>query len=157
MTTQVSTRREFLSKTSLAAVGTVVGARALYADTPIGIPVSSPLPAQAFLAYATSPSTLQTLALRAMDAAKDAGAQYADVRVAEQHVLMPELDRVILRTHFGFGVRALMDGVWGFAYGRSPNVDAIARCAQDAVAAGRLAARLNSGTDAASQDWAPAP
>jgi len=106
-----------------------------------------------------SVSELQALATRAMDAAKDAGASYADVRVAEQHSLGPvDKLRVFLDTRCAFGVRALVDGVWGFAYGRLPTADAIVQCAQEAVSAGRVAARLTTLKGSTlREDWIPAP
>jgi TldD protein len=150
----VSTRREFLSTTSLALAGTLVGARALHAGVPVELPAASPLSARAFLPNVRSASDLEMLATRAVDAARSAGAAYADVRVGERHWLLAEKERVILYTECTYGVRALVDGAWGFAYGREPAVDAIAQSAREATMNARGAARLSS--EASAPEWVPA-
>ena len=61
--------------------------------------------------------------MRALDAAKTAGAEYADVRISQnrnQAILTREHRVQALNDTetFGFGVRMLVDGAWGFAASR---------------------------------------
>jgi TldD protein len=144
-----TTRREFLTTTSLALAGSALGATLLRADTPETIPRLLPSdsrrPVEDFLPAPLAPSTLQALATTAVDAARQAGASYADIRVAEHHRLAADIGRVLLFTNGTYGVRAMVDGVWGFSYGRDMTPDAVARCATEAVRAARVAARLTNG------------
>jgi len=60
------------------------------------------------------------LAKRALDTARTRGATYADVRFVrrdEENALVKNgrLDAVDRSDSFGFGVRAMADGAWGFA------------------------------------------
>jgi len=153
-----STRREFLTNTSLAVAGTVLGARRLKAGLPVRIPADSPQAADVFLEGIAGGIDMKALAQRAIDTAKQGGADYADIRVSERHTLRlfpPAINNVALQTEFTFGIRALVDGVWGFSYGRAPDGDNIAQYTRDAVSAARLAAKL--GAAAPVRDWAPPP
>ncbi len=90
---------------------------------------------------------LRELALVALDAARAAGASYADCRLAdyrrqrlaarEERVssLSDEEDR-------GFGVRVLVQGTWGFAASSTVERDEIARVARQAVSIARANARM---------------
>jgi TldD protein len=84
----------------------------------------------------------QALAGAALDAARAAGASYADVRInryRSQYIGTRE-DRVLsIRddASFGFGVRVLCQGAWGFAAGSRVTPEALAQAAQDAVAIAR--------------------
>lgn len=92
----------------------------------------------------------ESLAARAVDAARAAGASYADARLTRvvQHLYSFATER---GNHFsgdsemnGVGVRALVDGYWGFA--AAPRVDAgnVVRLAQAAVAQAKVNALGNS-------------
>jgi TldD protein len=137
-----STRRQFLTATSIAATGALTGARALEAFPALTLPARSPLAPNAALPDPLVPSLLQRLATTAVDAARSAGAQYADVRVAELHELSPGELGVGLTDEIGYGVRAQVNGAWGFAYGRALGIDAVAQCARQAVSAARASAKL---------------
>jgi len=153
-----SSRREFLTTTSLALAGTALGARHLKAGTPVRIPGRSPLAADVFLQGLAGSVDMKALAQRAVDTATQAGAAYADVRVSEYNMLwLPSfaISNVYLETEFTFGVRVLVDGVWGFSYGRAPDGDNIAQYTRDAVASARLAAKL--GTAVPVREWTPPP
>lgn len=96
---------------------------------------------------------LRQLALEAMDAARAAGASFADVRVGAGRMLKvgayyspaegsaPVLDAPDFRTGVGYGVRAIVDGVWGFATGYELTPDAVARAARTAVSMARASQR----------------
>ena len=63
---------------------------------------------------------MDDLTARALDTATARGAQYADVRLVRQErqlvlVRNGTVEQVSLGEDAGFGVRALVDGAWGFA------------------------------------------
>jgi TldD protein len=80
----------------------------------------------------------QKLADEALNAAKMSGASYADIRInryrnqsistREQRVM-----NVSNNEDFGFGVRVLVDGTWGFAASNSVTKDDVARIAKEAT------------------------
>jgi TldD protein len=77
--------------------------------------------------------------MRALDAAKSAGADYADVRISRvrnQNIFTREqrVQALVDTDTFGFGVRVLVGGAWGFAASRDLTRDEVARVAQQAVA-----------------------
>src|SRR4051812_7129881 len=77
-------------------------------------PTSAPLSAE---------PNIKDLAAIALDAAKSAGAGYADVRFVRnrnQNVSTREqrVQGVSDNETYGFGIRALVDGSWGFAASR---------------------------------------
>ncbi|MGQ0648549.1 MAG: PmbA/TldA family metallopeptidase, partial [Gemmatimonadaceae bacterium] len=82
---------------------------------------------------------LRELALLAIDEAKRAGAGYADVRFSRnrsQNVFTRErrVQGVSDNDTFGFGVRALVQGTWGFAASSDVTRDEVSRVARQAVA-----------------------
>jgi TldD protein len=81
----------------------------------------------------------KALALAAVDAARSAGASYADARVA--HVRTQSLSAREQRLQsaessetYGIGVRVLVGGTWGFASSRETTLDEAVRLARRAVA-----------------------
>jgi len=79
------------------------------------------------------------LALLALDAAKSAGALYADVRIMRtQSESLGTRERQITNVSksesYGVGVRAFVGGSWGFAATHDVSRDAIVRIARDATA-----------------------
>ena len=78
----------------------------------------------------------------ALDAAKSAGASYADVRISRnrnQAISTRErrVQNLVDNETFGFGVRVLVEGAWGFAASRDLTRDEVARVARQAVAQAR--------------------
>ena len=78
----------------------------------------------------------------ALDAAKSAGASYADVRISRnrnQAIFTRErrVQNLVDNETFGFGVRVLVDGAWGFAASRDLTREEVARVARQAVAQAR--------------------
>jgi TldD protein len=121
------TRREFLQLSSAAAAG--LAAYRLPPQYRIAAPTSPPL---------TDP-TFKELAMRALDAAKSAGAEYADVRISQNRsqAIQAREHRVQSLSDsetFGFGVRVLVKGAWGFAASRELAADEMVRVARQAVA-----------------------
>ncbi|MGI8508484.1 MAG: TldD/PmbA family protein, partial [Gemmatimonadaceae bacterium] len=75
----------------------------------------------------------------ALDAARSAGATYADVRISarrSQNISTREhrLQNVSDSDTFGFGVRTVANGAWGFAASNVITKDEVARVARSAVA-----------------------
>jgi len=84
----------------------------------------------------------QELAFRALDAARSAGATYADVRVSRnrsQRVSTREQQITGLSDNetMGMGVRVIADGSWGFAASSVLTADEVARVARQAIAQAR--------------------
>jgi TldD protein len=77
--------------------------------------------------------------MEALNAAKMAGASYADVRVQRQKqnfvfTRENQIQNVVDTDSFGCGVRALVDGAWGFSATRNLDKTAVAAAAKEAVA-----------------------
>jgi TldD protein len=87
------------------------------------------------------PSLIHQFAMRAIDAAKSAGATYADVRLTRT---LQQAAGGGLGLHFtdeevlGVGVRALVKGAWGFAATSYWTEDEVVRVAQAAVAQAKV-------------------
>ncbi|MES2180259.1 MAG: TldD/PmbA family protein [Gemmatimonadota bacterium] len=128
-----SSRREFVKTTSTAAAA-------------VTALVAVPHVARAATWSAASsrhaePDT-KDLAHVALDAARAAGATYADVRFARNRTqaLFTREQRVqglVDNDTQGFGVRALVNGAWGFAASRDVTRDEVARVAKQAAAQAR--------------------
>ena len=113
-------------------------------------------PARAHAATPGPTPELIRLGEVALEAARKAGATYADIRITRYHtqevslrstpdVATGKLNHVpsVSETQrFGFGVRVIAAGTWGFAASPLVNADAIARAARDAVAVAKANAAL---------------
>ena len=91
--------------------------------------------------WLAAPDTKE-LAMRAVDAARRAGATYADVRISrsrQQQLGTRERQITFFNDSdtFGFGVRVLAGGAWGFAASRDLTADEVERVARQAVAQAR--------------------
>ena len=110
-------RRDFLKHGSLAAAALWTGACAS------GAPATVPAPSPTQTSTPTPPRTddipARELMMRALDAARDAGAGYADVRIGRYRnnfivTREQQIINVVDTDSIGCGVRALVDGTWGF-------------------------------------------
>jgi TldD protein len=144
------TRRDFVATTSLAAAGSVVLARDSHAQKRCWYEKHASMSATAFLPDQLSPETLRGLAATAVEAARSAGAQYADVRVAESQRLSMTItgtsaipEGVDIFPRFTYGVRVLADGAWAFRHGTVASTDALAIGAREAIATARGYASVN--------------
>jgi len=148
-------RRTFLKQSAVAAAG-VAAASAWEASTG----------AAAALAATTAggggempaPDVTKELMATALHAARSAGATYADVRIQRQRqsaisTREQQVQGVLDSDSLGCGVRALVDGTWGFAATRDLTPDAVAAAAREAVAVAK-ASRV--ARDRA-VEWAPSP
>jgi TldD protein len=84
------------------------------------------------------PALNRELAMRALDAARAAGATYADVRISRNRVQQMGTREAQItffndQDTFGFGVRVIANGSWGFAASRELNAEEVTRVAQQAV------------------------
>ena len=144
-----TSRRDFVRTTSAAAAGiALAGGRAKGAER-AGALVRPSSPGD--------PAVNELLA-KALDAAKAAGAQYADARVS-----LARVQSIFTRERrvgglsdnetFGIGVRVLVDGAWGFAATSELSSDAVTRVARQAVAQ----AKANRTPNRKAVTLAPAP
>ncbi len=80
----------------------------------------------------------KSIALKAVDAAKSLGAEYADVRITRQ-VYMVVLNAFPSEIQeIAVGVRTLINGYWGFASSPYVNDEEVVRLATDAVSQSRI-------------------
>jgi TldD protein len=134
-----STRRDFLATTSLAVAGLALGNRPAGAQQQLSrLALRSSNSANALLPEAITPLELQTLALHAVDAARSAGAMFADVRVSELRELRIEasargVPALSVQARYMYGVRASTGGPMAFVHGVVPTVDAMTAAARQAV------------------------
>ena len=131
-------RRDFLKTASVAAAAGLAGCATAQQAAPAAAP-GAPAPTAAPPA---GDASVNDLALLALDAARSAGASYADVRVSRnrtQTILTRErrVQNLVDNETLGFGVRALVDGAWGFAASRDLTRDEVTRVARQAVAQAR--------------------
>jgi TldD protein len=92
---------------------------------------------------------LKEAAAAALQAAKDAGATHADLRVErlrgqDLSVRDGRLESLTDDVSVGMAVRVVHDGTWGFASTADVTVDGAAQLAREAVAMARVAKPLNS-------------
>src|SRR5678816_962693 len=132
----MSDRREFLKKTGIAAGAIAASgafrtaeAAASALTTPAALPTSVPPP--------MDPATKELL-MEALNAAKLAGATYADARIAryrDNQIFTREqqIINVVDQDSMGCGVRALVDGTWGFAATRTMTKAGVAAAAREAA------------------------
>jgi len=126
------TRRDFIKSTAAAAASV-----AAYGHLALD------LGAQTLPAPAADTAALD-LANLALDAARRAGASYADVRIGRyrrQSIATRErqVSGVSDNESYGLGVRTLVDGSWGFAATSTMTRESVQRAATDAAAMSRAA------------------
>jgi TldD protein len=136
-------RRCFISKLSLTTAATVAGVHGLNAQPLRLTPQMLKQPARDLLPEAVAPLELEKLALVAMEAAKATGAEYADIRIAEKHVLAlklwadPFAPVSELQSGLSYGIRVVVNGFAAFTHGSNPTADSVAGKTRDAVEAAR--------------------
>ncbi len=132
-------RRDFLLQSAAVTAGLSAGSAILPRLAGASVPMD---PVDAAVS--------RELAMRALDAARSAGATYADFRLASNRSqALGTRERQITffndaETH-GFGIRVVANGSWGFAASKDLNAEEVVRVAQQAVAQARAnaAARRN--------------
>jgi TldD protein len=126
-----TTRRDFLKAGAAAAAATIAGPRLLDASAPL-------LTAPATESFAVE------LATEALNAARDAGAQYTDVRIGRyrrQSISTRErqITGVADSESYGMGIRTLVNGAWGFAATSNMTKDGVEKAAREAARLSRAA------------------
>ena len=128
-------RREFLARSSAAAAAGLV----LAATGEAG---AAERAAQAVRPQSPGDPAINELLMRALDAAKSAGAEYADARVSlnrTQNINTRErrVGGLSDNETFGVGVRVLVQGSWGFAATSELTQEGVVRVARQAAAQAR--------------------
>jgi TldD protein len=127
-------RRDFVQFSGLAAGALALGRRVPYFSGSL-----TPIPA----------GDQKDLADAALNAARTAGATYADVRIGRYlNQFVNARDTKIQNTtsteSYGAGVRVIAAGTWGFAATADVTIDGLARAARDAVAIARANAKVQT-------------
>ena len=127
----MKTRRDFLKKGGIAAAG-IAAAGLLDPTAAMAGIIRHPdeMPAD---------DTIKDLMMAAINTAKGAGASYSDVRIGRyRNSFVFTREQQIVTTadtdSIGAGVRALVDGTWGFAATKLLTRDGVAAAAREAVA-----------------------
>jgi TldD protein len=94
-------------------------------------------------------SALTDLADAALVAAKAAGASYADIRInryRNQFIFTRDrrVQNIVNTEDYGFGIRVIVDGTWGFASSSLVQKDEVGKVAGQAVAIARANRRVNA-------------
>jgi TldD protein len=130
----MSDRRTFIKGLGAAAITTALGPT-------LGPPAFSDPPQISGPPYRMDPA-IRALLMEALDAAKLAGASYADARIARQQLSVirtreRQIEAIEDSDTIGCGVRALVGGCWGFAATPRLTKDAVVRAAREAAAVAR--------------------
>lgn len=144
-------RRQFVTRLSAATAATTLHP---YANSALGFSngvTPRQIPGNQADATFADPERLRKLATSAIDTAKAAGALFADCRITrmmlqwgnEAFSIRPPIRPSAFpdTEHFTIGVRALVDGYWGFAASPYWEVDEAVQLAKDAVAQARYNAK----------------
>jgi TldD protein len=151
----MSNRRDFIRDSGIV-LGVLAAANACRASAPPATPTPTPSPSGA--SPTSTDASVKELMMEALNAAKLAGASYADARIGRYRnnfVITREqqIVQVVDTDSMGVGVRALVDGTWGFAATRQLTRDRVAGAAREAVAI----AKANRVARDRSVELAPAP
>src|SRR5712671_7393716 len=126
------TRRDFLKQTGLTAAAIAATGAFSPTNSFAGLVGTKPI-------EVPPDDTVRALMMTAINAAKSAGASYADVRIGRyrqsfvftrEHQFVNTVDTDSL----GAGVRALVNGTWGFGATETLTTDGVAAAAREAVA-----------------------
>ena len=125
-------RRTFLCGSAAATAGLLLTRRSTMTAMPKSLPPDA---------------TIEALSQLALDAARRAGASYADIRISRHRSQnISTRERQVQWTSdadsFGFGLRLLVDGAWGFAANSIVTKGAILKGVESAVAIARANATL---------------
>jgi TldD protein len=124
-------RREFVKKTGMVAAATAIPG--IFSPTrSLGAMLSRPV-------EMPHDDVVRDLMMAALNAAKSAGASYSDVRLGRyRQSFVFTREQQIVNTvdtdSIGVGVRALVDGTWGFGATETLTADGVAAAAREAVA-----------------------
>jgi len=152
-------RRAFLARSSFAVAGGLLG-RAVHAAPrwrnaqEILVPARSTRAVASFAPPLADPATMRAMARTAIEAATQAGAQYADIRIGDvREYRSSTTNPQTLSFMYGFGLRVQVDGGTAFVGGVEPTPERVVQAARSAVATARGLAKI--GGPAASRLPAP--
>jgi TldD protein len=121
-----TSRRDFLKASAAAAA--VLGSRAALGQPLLVDPVAPP----------SSDTYVDDLAMEALNAAKSAGASYADVRIGRYrrqsiNTREHQITGVSDSESYGIGIRTIVGGAWGFAATATMTPTGVQKAAQEAA------------------------
>ncbi|SDG63295.1 TldD protein [Dyadobacter soli] len=101
--------------------------------------IGSPVPEAHLLEPWLDAAAKKKLAETALNAARDKGASYTDVRIGrylQQYLFTREkqVQNIVNAESYGIGIRVIANGTWGFSATSDVTPDGIAKCAATAVA-----------------------
>jgi TldD protein len=101
--------------------------------------IGNPVPEEQLLNPWLDSATKKQLAETALNAARDKGAIYTDVRIGrylQQYLFTREkqVQNIVNGESYGIGIRVIANGTWGFSATSDVTPDGIAKCAATAVA-----------------------
>ena len=128
----MKTRRDFLKQSGIAAAGLAAGGmldRKLMAAELVSLRHADDMP---------SSDVVRELMMTALDAARSGGATYSDVRIGRyRSSSLSTREQQIVNTSdtdsVGAGIRALVDGTWGFAATSRLTKDGVTAAAREAI------------------------
>jgi TldD protein len=128
-------RRDFLKASAATAALSAVGAPSALFARPGELSRSAPTPGDA---------AVNDLAMEALQAAKDAGASYADVRIGRyrrQQIATRErqVTNVSDTESYGVGIRTIVNGSWGFAATSDVSKEGVRLAARESARIARAA------------------
>src|SRR5690606_5269034 len=152
----MTSRRDFLVQGGTGLAAAAFAGSAL-SSVPRLLSAAS-APSDGMLSTFTNQAAVGELMAEALNAARSAGASYADVRVSRQRqnfvfTREQQIQNIVDTDTIGVGVRALVDGTWGFAATRHLTREGAAAAAREAVA---IAKASRVARDRA-VEWLPAP
>ncbi|HEY3257761.1 MAG TPA: TldD/PmbA family protein [Gemmatimonadaceae bacterium] len=126
------TRRDFIKQSGMAAAAIVATNALSPAESFAGIVRSK-------AAEMPPDDIVRALMMTAINTAKSAGASYSDVRIGRyRNSVVFTREQQIVQTadvdNVGAGIRALVDGTWGFGATKTLTPDGVAAAAKEAVA-----------------------
>ena len=132
----MTTRRDFLASSALAAGAMAVASLPAEAEA-LARRFGPPLPQPHIQPPMDAPT--RDLLMAALNSAKMNGASFADARIGRTRrnfVITREqqIIEIVDTDTMGCGIRALVDGCWGFAATRTLTADGVAAAARDAAA-----------------------
>ncbi|MEP7346333.1 MAG: TldD/PmbA family protein [Gemmatimonadaceae bacterium] len=137
----MATRRDFLRHGSAAAGAVALGGALTkaYAQGESGALGLTPSLNAQTSAGASMDASVKEMLMDSLNAAKMSGASYADARIGrylQNFVFTREqqIVNVVDTDSIGIGVRALVDGTWGFAASRTLTKEGVVAAAREAVA-----------------------
>ncbi len=134
-------RRDFLKTASAAAVAAACSPGGSLPET---APTPTPTIPDAARTNLPGDAGIRDLAMEALNAARDAGASYADARVGRyRRQFVATRERQVTGVNdsesYGIGVRALVNGSWGFAATSQMTREAVQLAAREAARIARAA------------------